>query len=126
MQKLFLLIFLFFGSVLFSQSTGYCKITKTSPDKGPQAKLTIKFVNPQGKPATSHLAFKINNDKVVQPTPDKAGIYEMSLDPGTYTFKFFVKFWHDVDSKPLVLKAKTNTFITVKFEPEDIGSAPVK
>ncbi|MGZ3884195.1 MAG: hypothetical protein ACXVPQ_00625 [Bacteroidia bacterium] len=125
MQKL-LLLFMFIGGALFSQSAGYCKITKTGPDPSPKSKLTIKFVGPQGKPATSHLAFKMNNDTVIQPTPDKAGIYVMTLKPGTYTFRFFVKYWHDVDSKPIVLKPKTNTCITVKFEPEEIGSAPVK
>jgi hypothetical protein len=126
MQKL-LFFFLFIGSTMFAQiPKGYCKPTKVSPDKTSQSKITFKFVNPQGKPATSHVAFKINGDKIVQPEIDKAGIYEMTLEPGTYSFNFFVKFWYDIDSKPLVLKPKTNTFVTVKFEAVEIGSTPVK
>lgn len=127
MQKLIFFFFLLSGTVFAQSSKGFCKITKVSPDPVAKSKITFKFVNPQGKPATSRVAFKIlNNDSIVQPEIDKFGNYEMVLKPGTYSFNFFVKFWQDVDSKPIVLKPKTNTFVTVKFEPVEIGSAPVK
>lgn len=126
MQKFFL-VFLFFGTTLLAQiPKGYCKPTKVVADPTSKSKLTIKFINPQGKPATSRVAFKINGDSLVQPDIDKTGTYVMKLNPGTYTFNFFVKFWYDVESKPITLKPKTNTFITVKFEAVEIGSTPVK
>ncbi|HRD39494.1 MAG TPA: hypothetical protein PLC65_12745 [Bacteroidia bacterium] len=126
MQKFFL-IFLFFGTTLLAQiPKGYCKPMKVEADPSSKSKLTIKFINPQGKPATSHVAFRINGDSLVQPEIDKTGTYVMKLNPGTYTFNFFVKYWYDVNSKPITLKPKTNTFITVKFEAVEIGSSPVK
>ena len=126
MQKLLLFFLLVSGTVFSQTSKGFCKITKVSPETGSKSKITFKFINPQGKPATSRVAFKINNDSIVQPEIDKSGNYEMEVKPGTYTFNFFVKFWQDVDSKPIVIKPKTNTFVTVKFEAVEIGSAPVK
>lgn len=126
MQKLLLFFLLVSGTVFSQTSKGFCKITKVSPETGSKSKITFKFINPQGKPATSRVAFKINNDSIVQPEIDKSGNYEMVVKPGTYTFNFFVKFWQDVDSKPIVIKPKTNTFVTVKFEAVEIGSAPVK
>ncbi len=126
MQKL-LIILLFLGSSIVAQiPKGYCKPTKVEADPTSKAKLTIKFINPQGKPATSHVAFKVNGDSLVQPEIDSKGIYVMKLTPGTYSFNFFVKYWHDVNSKPITLKPKTNTYITVKFEAVEIGSTPVK
>ena len=59
MQKLFF-FFLFISGIAFSQTHGTCKITKTTPDT--KTKITFRFVSPSGKPATSHLAFKMNGD----------------------------------------------------------------
>lgn len=126
MHKIVLIFFLISAALLAQAQTGFCKITKVSPDHCQKSKLTLKFVNPQGKPATSHVAFKMNNDTVIQPKIDKTGTYEMTLEPGTYNFNFFVKYWHDVNSKAFVLKPKTNTFLIVKFEAVEIGSTPVK
>lgn len=126
MQKLILFLFLFFGTLFSNGQTGFCKITKAVPDKCSDAKITFKFLNPQGKPATSHLTFKVNGDEIIQPEIDKTGTYEMEVEPGTYNYNFYVKYWHDVNSKPIVLKPKTNTFVTVKFEAMEIGTTPVK
>lgn len=124
MQKLFFL-FLFISGVTFSQSHGTCKVTKTSPDA--KTKITFRFVSPSGKPATSHLAFKMNGDTIIQPKIDKkTGLYTMILTPGTYNFNFYVKFWYDVDSAPIALKPKTNTMVVVKFEAKEIGGESVK
>ena len=123
MQKL-LFLFLFISTSLFSQR-GTCKVTKTSPDA--KTKITFRFVSPSGKPATSHLAFKMNGDSIIQPKIDKkTGLYVMTLQPGTYNFNFYVKFWYDVDSAPIILKPKTNTFVVVKFEAKEIGGESVK
>lgn len=128
MQKL-LFFLLLATDTLFSQTqnpNGFCRTTKVTADAGSKSKITFRFVNPQGKPATSRVAFKINNDSIIQPEIDKTGTFEMKLEPGTYAFNFFVKYWHDVDSKPITLKPKTNTFVTVKFEAKEIGTTPVK
>jgi len=123
MKKL-LFLFLFISGIAFSQH-GTCKVTKTSPDA--KTKITFRFVSPSGKPASSHLAFKMNGDSVIQPKIDKkTGIYVMTLNPGTYNFNFYVKFWYDVDSAPIILKPKTNTFVVVKFEAKEIGGESVK
>lgn len=50
----------------------------------------------------------------------------MEAEPGTYSYNFYVKYWHDVNSKPIILKPNTNTFVTVKFEAVEIGTTPVK
>jgi hypothetical protein len=126
MQKLILFVFICFCAITSSAQAGFCKITKASPDKCSKAKITFKFLNPQGKPATSHLTFKVNGDEIIQPEIDKTGTYEMEVEPGTYLYNFYVKYWHDVNSKPIVLKPKTNTFVTVKFEAMEIGTTPVK
>ena len=124
MQKL-IFLFLFISGIAFSQKHGTCKVTKTSPDT--KTKITFRFVGPMGKPATSHLAFKMNGDSIIQPKIDKkTGIYVMTLNPGTYNFNFYVKFWYDVDSAPIILKPKTNTFVVVKFEAKEIGGESVK
>lgn len=124
MKKL-LFLFLIISSVAFSQTHGSCKVTKTSPDA--KTKITFRFVSPSGKPATSHLAFKMNGDSIIQPKIDKkTGLYTMTLQPGTYNFNFYVKFWYDVDSAPIILKPKTNTFVVVKFEAKEIGGESVK
>ncbi len=123
MQKL-VFLFLFISGIAFSQR-GTCKVTKTSPDT--KTKITFRFVSPSGKPAASHLAFKMNGDTIIQPKIDKkTGIYVMTLSPGTYNFNFYVKFWYDVDSAPIILKPKTNTFVVVKFEAKEIGGESVK
>jgi hypothetical protein len=122
MQKLFFL-FLFIGGSLFSQR-GTCKVTKRSPDT--KTKITFRFVSPSGKPASSHLAFKMNGDTIIQPKIDKkTGLYVMTLQPGKYNFNFYVKFWYDVNSAPIILKPKTNTFVVVKFEAKEIGGESV-
>ena len=126
MQKL-LLFFLFISGVLLSQTHGTCKITKTTAETSGKTKITFRFISPSGKPATSHLAFKMNGDSIIQPKIDKkTGLYVMILRPGTYNFNFYVKFWHDVDSAPIILKPKTNTFVAVKFEAKEIGGEPIK
>ena len=124
MQKL-LLFFLFISGITFSQTHGSCKVTKTTPDT--KTKITFRFLTPLGKPASSHLAFKMNGDTIIQPKIDKkTGIYVMTLQPGTYNFNFYVKFWYDVDSAPISLKPKTNTMVVVKFEAKEIGGEAVK
>ena len=124
MQKL-LFLFLFISGIAFSQSHGTCKVTKTAADA--KTKITFRFVGPSGKPATSHLAFKMNGDSIIQPKIDKkTGIYVMTLAPGTYNFNFYVKFWYDVNSASIILKPKTNTFVVVKFEAKEIGGEPIK
>lgn len=120
MKKLFFL-FLIFSSTLFSQvNKGSCKVGKATPDPSQKPKVTFKFISPIGKPVTSHLTFRINNDSLVQPKIDKTGTYVMTIDPGVYSFSFYVQYWAEVFSKPLTLKAKTNTPVTVKFEAEEI------
>ena len=124
MQKLFFL-FLFISGITFSQTHGTCKVTKTTPDA--KTKITFRFVSPSGKPATSHLAFKMNGDTIIQPKIDKkTGLYVMTLQPGTHSFNFYVKFWYDVDSAPITLKPKTNTMVVVKFEAKEIGGESIK
>src|SRR5688572_8021402 len=99
MQKL-LLFFLLVGSAMFAQTPqGICKVTKTSPDKSPKAKITFKFVNPAGKPATSNVGMKINDGNYIEPQIDKkTGTHVLTVDPGTYNFKFYVQFWNDIIS----------------------------
>lgn len=126
MYKFFLLFVLSSAVTLSQIPKGFCKVTKVSAEAVSKSKITFKFINPQGKPATSRVAFKMNNDTTITPKIDKTGMYSMTLDPGTYNFVFFVKYWYDVESKPIVLKPKTNTQVTVKFEPVEIGSTPVK
>lgn len=124
MQKL-VFIFLFISGVVMSQTHGTCKVTKTTPDA--KTKITFRFLTPLGKPATSHLAFKMNGDTIIQPKIDKkTGLYVMTLQPGTYNFNFYVKFWYDVDSAPITIKPKTNTMVVVKFEAKEIGGEAVK
>src|SRR5574343_248995 len=106
MYKFFLLFVLSSVVALSQIPKGFCKVTKVSTETISKSKITFKFVNPQGKPATSRVAFKMNNDTTITPKIDKAGIYSMTLDPGTYSFVFFVKYWYDVESKPIVLKPK--------------------
>lgn len=125
MQK-FVFFFLFCSSIMLGQR-GTCKITKTSPESSGKTKITFRFIGPSGKPATSHLAFKMDGDTIIQPKIDKkTGLYVMNIAPGTHNFNFYVKFWYDVDSAPLVIKAKTNTFVAVKFEAKEIGGEAVK
>ena len=120
MQKI-LFFFLVLSSTVFSQvNKGSCKVAKAVPDPSPRSKVTFKFISPIGKPVTSHLTFRINNDSLVQPKIDKTGTYIMTIDPGVYSFSFYVQYWAEVFSKPLTLKAKTNTPVTVKFEAEEI------
>lgn len=114
------------GCMVAQNTKGFCKVTKVTAEAFSQSKITFKFINPQGKPATSRVAFKMNNDTVISPVIDKTGTFVMALNPGTYYFTFFVKFWYDVESKPIILKPKTNTHLTVKFEPVEIGTTPVK
>ena len=124
MQKL-VFIFLFISGVVMSQTHGTCKVTKSTADA--KTKITFRFVSPSGKPATSHLAFKMNGDTIIQPKIDKkTGLYTMTLVPGTYNFNFYVKFWYDVDSAPITLKPKTNTMVVVKFEAKEIGGESIK
>lgn len=126
MQKIFL-IFLFISAAMLSQTHGTFKVTKTSPEPNGKTKITFRFVSPGGKPATSHLAFKMNGDTIIQPKIDKkTGLYVMTVAPGTYNFNFYVKFWYDVDSAPITVKPKTNTFVVVKFEAKEIGGEPIK
>lgn len=126
MQKL-ILLFLFVSGIAFSQTHGTCKITKTSPESSGKTKITFRFLGPTGKPATSHLAFKMDGDTIIQPKIDKkTGLYVMNVQPGSHTFNFYVKFWYDVDSAPIAIKPKTNTFVVVKFEAKEIGGESVK
>lgn len=126
-MKKFLFLFLFVTSLSFSQSHGSCKVTKTSPEPSGKTKITFRFVSPNGKPATSHLAFKMDGDTIIQPKIDKkTGLYVMNVEPGTHSFNFYVKFWYDVDSAPIAIKPKTNTFLVVKFEAKEIGGEPVR
>lgn len=126
MQKFFF-FFLFVSGLTFSQNHGSCKITKTSPESSGKTKITFRFIGPGGKPATSHLAFKMDGDTIIQPKIDKkTGLFVMNIEPGTHKFNFYVKFWYDVDSAPLVFKPKTNTSVVVKFEAKEIGGEPVK
>ncbi len=126
-MKKFIFIFLFISGALLGQTHGTCKITKVTPDAGGKTKITFRFVGPAGKPATSHLAFKMNGDTIIQPKIDKkTGLYTMVVQPGTYTFNFYVKFWYDVDSPPLTIKPKSNTMVFVKFEAKEIGGESVK
>ncbi len=124
-MKKFLLFFLISSGAAFSQAhVGYCKITKVSPDPIHASKITFKFLTPEGKPALSRVAVKLSNDSVIQPKIHSDGTFVLTRVPGTYTFSFFVKYWHDVDAKPITLKAKTNTFVTVKFDAQEIGGTP--
>lgn len=124
MKKLFLL-FLFISGITFSQTHGTCKVTKTMADT--KTKITFRFVSPSGKPATSHLAFKMDGDTIIQPKIDKkTGLFVMPVEPGSHTFNFYVKFWYDVDSAPIIIKPKTNTFVVVKFEAKEIGGEAIK
>jgi len=121
MKNILLLLGVFFAFSAASQAkTGFCKVNKTVSDTTKRSRLTFKFLTPEGKPAKSHVAFKIDNGDWIQPKIDNTGTYSMVVDPGTHSFLFYVKYWHDVISKPLVFKPKTNTFLTVKFEPEEI------
>ena len=125
MQKL-LFFFLFCSGSMLAQH-GTCKITKSSPETTGKTKITFRFIGPSGKPATSHLAFKMDGDTIIQPKIDKkTGLYVMNIAPGTHNFNFYVKFWYDVDSAPIVIKPKTNTFVAVKFEAKEIGGEAVK
>ncbi len=124
MKKLILLFVIISGTLFSQQHVGYCKITKVSPDPTKFSKITFKFLTPEGKPALSRVAIKLNNDTVIQPKIEKDGTYVMMRLPGTYTFSFFVKYWHDVNAKPITVKSKTNTFVTVKFDAEEIGGTP--
>jgi hypothetical protein len=121
MQKL-LLCFLFLSSSLFSQTKkGFCKITEVTTDASKLARVTFKFLSPDGKPVLSRLTFKIN-DSLVDPKIDKKGTYTMVVKPGEYKFSFFMRFWYDINSKPAVLKPKTNTSMLVKFEAQDLST----
>ncbi len=125
MQKL-VFFFLFCSSIMLAQR-GTCKITKTTPEASGKTKITFRFIGPSGKPAASHLAFKMDGDTIIQPKIDKkTGLYVMNVTPGSHTFNFYVKFWYDVDSAPITIKPKTNTFIAVKFEAKEIGGEAVK
>lgn len=126
-MKTLLSLFLFISGFAFSQSHGSCKVTKTTPETSGKTKITFRFISPSGKPATSHLAFKMDGDTIIQPKIDKkTGLYVMNAEPGTHNFNFYVKFWYDVDSAPITIKPKTNTFVVVKFEAKEIGGEPVK
>ena len=126
MKKL-LFLFLFCSIASFAQQhVGYCKITKVEPDKSQFAKITFKFLTPEGKPALSRVAVRLDKDTVIQPEIQSDGTYTMVRLPGTHTFSFYVKFWHDVDAKPMKLKAGTHTYCTVKFDAQEIGSSPTK
>lgn len=126
-MKNLVFIFLFVSGVLVSQTSGgSCKITKVSPDVVSYSKITFHFAGPTGKPVLSRVAIKLSNDSVIQPKIDKKGNFVLTRKPGTYNFSFFVKYWLDVVSQPITLKPKTNTFITVKFDAQEIGGTPVK
>lgn len=126
MKKL-LIVFLFISGTAFAQSHGSCKVTKTTPNQAGKTNITFRFIGPAGKPATSHLAFKMDGDTIIQPKIDKkSGLYVMNVEPGTHTFNFYVKYWYDVDSAPIVIKPKTNTMVVVKFEAKEIGGEPVR
>jgi hypothetical protein len=128
MQKL-LFVFLFTALCFFTQAqkagdkNGVCKVMKTKADTDPKAKITFRFVGPTGKPASSRVTFKVD-DQMVDPQIDKkTGIYVMSVEPGTHSFVFFVPYWKDVVSQPIAFKPKTNTEIFVKFVPEEYGGS---
>ena len=126
MKNIFFIL-LFMCGILAAQTHGTCKITKVTPEAGGKTKITFRFVGPGGKPASSHLAFKMNGDTIIQPKIDKkTGLYTMAVQPGTYTFNFYVKFWHDVDSPPITVKPKSNTMVFVKFEAKEIGGESIK
>jgi hypothetical protein len=126
MKKIILFFLLISGALISQPSGGSCKITKVSPDPGGKCKITFKFIGPGGKPAISRIAIKLSKDSIIQPKIDSKGIFVLTRVPGTYNFSFFVKYWQDVVSQPIILKPKTNTFITVKFDAQEIGGAPVK
>ena len=124
MKKFLLLLIISAGSLLAQEHVGYCKVTKVTPDATQFSKITFKFLTPEGKPALSRVAIKLGNDTVIQPKIQSDGTYLMMRLPGTYTFSFFVKYWHDVNAKPITVKAKTHTYVTVKFDAQEIGGSP--
>ncbi len=126
MKKLIILLIFISHLALSQTNKGSCKIAKPTPDPTNKSKITFKSLSPVGKPVTSRVAFKmintkLNIDTVIQPKIDKTGTSIMILDPSTYEFVFYMKFWYDVPSKPMILKPKTNTLVVVKFEAEEIG-----
>ncbi len=121
MKKLVLFFFLISFTVFAQSKKGFCRPEKVSPDATAQSKVTIKFLGPNGKPVLTRVSFKMN-DSLVDPRIDKTGTYTMIVKPGEYSFSFYVRFWYTVNSKPIFLKSKTNTFLQVKFEPEDLSS----
>ncbi len=121
MKKLILFLLLTNFALTAQPKKGFCRPEKVSPDLTAKSKVTIKFLGPDGKPVLTRVSFKMN-DSLVDPRIDKTGTYTMIVKPGEYKFSFYVRFWYTVNSKPLFLKPKTNTFLTVKFEPEDLSS----
>ena len=127
MQKLVFFFLLLSGSLFSQPNKGSCKVAKPVSDATSQSKITFKFLSPIGKPVISRVAFRMNNDTVIQPKIDKkTGLFTMRVAPGTYSFNFYVKFWYDVDSAPIIIKPKANTMVVVKFEAKDIGGESIK
>ena len=118
LMKKLILFFVLTSFTAFSQAKkGFCKVTEVTPFDTKLSKVTIKILSPDGKPVLSRVNFKIN-DSLVDPKMDKKGMYSMIVRPGEYKFTFFMRFWYDVPSKPIILKTKTNTSLLVKFEAE--------